>query len=110
MINMYEYEENLYKEGYISIKNDEKETIISLETYKERLNFFINGQKGKSLTNLKEYQQKLKDLYGDEQVSLPYYKPKNIFDIEIIVDKANGIDRTAQKELAKYSRGEVYVK
>lgn len=26
---------NLYKEGYISIKNDEKETIISLETYKE---------------------------------------------------------------------------
>lgn len=85
-------------------------THTSLETYKERLNFFINGQKGKSLTNLKEYQQKLKDLYGDEQVSLPYYKPKNIFDIEIIVDKANGIDRTAQKELAKYSRGEVYVK
>ena len=103
---------------YLEMSNEEfKEeercltlTHTSLETYKERLNFFINGQKGKSLTNLKEYQQKLKDLYGDEQVSLPYYKPKNIFDIEIIVDKANGIDRTAQKELAKYSRGEVYVK
>ena len=103
---------------YLEMSNEEfKEeercltlTHTSLDTYKERLNFFINGQKGKSLTNLKEYQQKLKDLYGDEQVSLPYYKPKNIFDIEIIVDKANGIDRTAQKELAKYSRGEVYVK
>jgi hypothetical protein len=103
---------------YLEMSNEEfKEeercltlTHTSLDTYKERLDFFINGQKGKSLTNLKEYQQKLKDLYGDEQVSLPYYKPKNIFDIEIIVDKANGIDRTAQKELAKYSRGEVYVK
>ncbi len=103
---------------YLEMSNEEfkKEsrcltlTHTSPETYQERLNFFINGDKGKSLTNLKEYQQKLKYLYSNEQIMLPYYKPKTSLDIGNIVSKAKNIDRTAQQEITKDSRGEEYGK
>lgn len=80
----------------------------NLESYAERLNFFINGEKGKSLTALKEMQERMKQLYKNPEIKLPYYKQRNSLDIALIGSEAIQIDRTAQNEIEKNNdRGEL---
>lgn len=80
----------------------------SLESYEERLNFFINGSKGKSITNLKKSQEDMKNLYKNSEIKLPYYKPRTSLDIALLGSEAIRIDRTAQNAISKeMNRGEV---
>ena len=80
-----------------------------LESYKERIEFFMEGKKGKSLTNLKQYKKSLESLYEKGEITLPYYKPKNKNDIAAIGEGINlsEIDRLAQKEISKDNKNEV---
>ena len=74
-----------------------------LESYKERIEFFMEGKKGKSLTNLKQYKKSLESLYAQGEIILPYYTPKNKNDIASIGEGLNlsDVDRLAQKESSK---------
>lgn len=80
-----------------------------LETYKERIKFYKDATKSKSLTNLKQYTKSLSKLYGKE-ITLPYYKPKTASDIGKIGVGAHNIDRVAQVYLDKEEKdtGEVF--
>lgn len=85
----------------------EKETVslrhTALESYKERIEFFMEGKKGKSLTYLKKYKKSLEELYGQREIILSYYTPKNKNDIARIGEDINysEIDRLAQKEICE---------
>lgn len=74
-----------------------------LESYKERIEFFMEGKKGKSLTNLKQYKKSLEGLYEQAEITLPYYTPKNKNDIAVIGESINlsELDRTAQSVMNK---------
>lgn len=80
-----------------------------LETYKERVSFYKDASKAKSLTNLKRYKNTLSKLYGKDIV-LPYYKPKTAEDIGKIGAGARNADRTAQDSLITVEKdtGEVF--
>lgn len=77
-------------------------TILShtnLENYEDRLRFFINGTKGKSLTNLRIYEERMKKVYQNDDISLPYYKRRKNMDLGIIGSTAKNIDETAQHSI-----------
>lgn len=80
-----------------------------LESYKERIEFFMEGKKGKSLTNLKQYKKNLEGLYTKAEITLPYYTPKNKNDIATIGKDIifSEIDRLAQNEICKSDKNEV---
>lgn len=67
------------------------------ESYKERIEFFLQGKKGTSLTNLKYYKQRLEGLYKTK-INLPYYLPKTKNDIALIGEGEclSEVDRSAQ--------------
>ena len=73
-------------------------THTEFDSYKERIEFFLEGTKGKSLTNLKQYKKSLEELYQKEEIELPYYKAKTKEDISKIGESTSysQIDRTAQ--------------
>lgn len=80
----------------------------SLENYTERLNFFIKGEKGKSLTGLKTSQERMRKLYKNSEIKLPYYRQRTSLDIALLGSEAMQIDRTAQNEIEKENnRGEI---
>lgn len=101
-----------YLEMSLSEFNQENGTLTlshtSLENYAERLNFFIKGEKGKSLTVLKEAQERMRKLYKNPEIKLPYYRQRTSLDIALIGSEARQIDRTAQNEIEKNNdRGEL---
>lgn len=62
-----------------------------METYKQRLAFYKNATKSESLTNLKTYLKTMSRLYGEE-ISLPYYRPKTLSDIERLTSGVHQLD------------------
>jgi len=73
------------KKGTIPIVHTEE------EAYKERILFYKNATKAKSLTNLKASKKYLEKLYG-RSITLPYYTPKTGSDIGKIGAQAKGVD------------------
>ena len=71
----------------------------NLDNYEERLQFFINGTKGKSLTNLSAYEDKMKRIYQNDSIHLPYYKRRKSMDLGIIGSSARRMDKTAQHSI-----------
>lgn len=65
-------------------------------TYKERIEFYLQGRKSKSINSLKEYIKKLQGLYNNPDIKLPYYRGRDIAKIVNEVPESL-IDRTAQK-------------
>ena len=92
---------------FLDMSNDEfckqNGTIImshtNFESYAERINFFLRGSKGKSLTNLKKYTEYIRKLYKDTEIELPYYKPKTGEDLGEAGSSVSSIDRTAQQAI-----------
>ena len=92
---------------FLDMSNDEFRkqhgTVImnhtNFESYAERINFFLRGSKGKSLTNLKKYTKYIRKLYKDPEIELPYYKPKTGEDLGIAGSSVSSIDRTAQQAI-----------
>ncbi len=75
----------------------------SLETYTDRINFFITGEKSKNVDN-NMYQPRLQALYKDPSLQLPYYKPRATpKDIAKLGELSNTgkVDRTAQMMITK---------
>jgi len=74
-----------------------------LDSYKERVQFFMKGTKGRSITNIKQYKASLEKLYGENGINLPYYTPRTIIDIGRIGESVpiSRVDRTAQRVLAR---------
>lgn len=105
---------SLITKHYLEMSNNEfksKDGCLTLshtscEAYEDRIKFYIDGSKGKSMTNLKDYQEKLRTLYKNGKICLPYYKSKTINDIGNISSKVHNIDRTAQVAINVNSRGE----
>lgn len=64
-----------------------------LDTFKERVLFYKDGAKAKSITGTKIYKAYLDKLYGKD-INLPYYKPKAASDIGVIAATASSIDNT----------------
>lgn len=71
-------------------------------TYKERIEFYIQGNKNKSINSLREYLKKLQGLYKNPNINLPYYRGRDIAKIVNEVPESL-IDRTAQR----YARREL---
>ena len=76
----------------------------TLESYTDKINLYIDGEKGKNNNNPKISQTKLQSLYHDKSLQLPNYTPrisKNTI-AQIGLENSTGyIDRTAQQYLAR---------
>lgn len=70
-----------------------------LDSFRDKINFYLNGTKGQSLTNLKANLENLKKLYKNQNVSLPYYTPKiSAQQIGELGNAGTGrVDRSAQR-------------
>lgn len=84
---------------------EHKNTVLlfhtAYETFKDRLEFFIDGKNVKSVKN-KEGLEKLRNLYGDQDIQLPYYKPREKYDktnIRLMLDNVLEVDATAQEAI-----------
>lgn len=86
-------QEDFLQEGNTQISH------TNLDSYTDRINFYIDGEKGKSLADYKAYQARIQKLYRDNSIKLPYYKPRiTSNDIATIgMQSITGkIDRSAQ--------------
>ena len=65
----------------------------------------MEGKKGKSLTNLKQYKKSLEGLYEQDEIRLPYYTPKTTEDIATIGEDINysEVDSIAQNQISRES-------
>lgn len=70
-----------------------------LEGFKDKINFYLNGTKGQSITSPGIYLERLKKLYRDPNIALPYYTPKiSAKQIGELGNAGTGrVDRSAQK-------------
>lgn len=99
--NLEMNQEDFLKAGNIQLSH------TNLESYKDRINFFIDGAKGQSMSDYGAYQPRLQKLYRDESIKLPYYKPRaTAKDIALLGSQSETgrIDRTAQNILNRSSQ------
>lgn len=67
-----------------------------LDTYKDRLEVYLHGIRGKSIIHPQEYEEHLKRLYKNPNISIKKYSRN---DIAGMAGKTLGIDRTAQEKV-----------
>lgn len=86
---------------FISEKGNLSMSHTDLNTYADKIDFYIHGNKGKSMNVLKIYQERLKKLYNNPNLKLPYYTPKiSSSDIATLgLGETGKIDRTAQETI-----------
>ena len=73
------------------------------EAYKDKIDFYLHGIKGNTMTVLKTYLERLKRLYDNPNLNLPYYVPRvSASDVgNLCISESGRIDRTAQNIIAK---------
>lgn len=70
-----------------------------LDGFIDKINFYLNGTKGQSITSPGVYLERLRKLYKNQDISLPYYTPR--ISAKQIGELGNGgtgrVDRSAQR-------------
>jgi len=69
------------------------------ENYMDRMEFFLQGSKLKSIANKVTFLERLRELYKNSLIYLPYYKPRKIGDIGVGGEQGS-VDRTAQEAIS----------
>lgn len=73
------------------------------EAYKDKIDLYLHGTRGKTMTVLKIYQERIRKLYNNPDLNLPYYVPRvSASDVgDLGISESGKIDRTAQNIIAK---------
>ena len=67
------------------------------EAYKDKIDLYLHGTRGKTMTVLKIYQERIRKLYNNPDLNLPYYVPRvSASDVgDLGISESGKIDRTA---------------
>lgn len=73
------------------------------EAYQDKIDLYLHGTRGKTMTVLKTYQERIRKLYDNPDLNLPYYVPRvSASDVgNLGISESGRIDRTAQNIIAK---------
>lgn len=73
------------------------------EAYQDKIELYLHGTRGRTMTVLKTYQERIRKLYDNPDLNLPYYVPRvSASDVgNLGISESGRIDRTAQNIIAK---------